>query len=335
MNNNHIPDPHVDHAIDHPLPPQSAPIDPADEFRSESDFEHDDPADFRIDDLGDSDSDRWRLTNPKRLGLIVCALAVFLTMTLVILVQLYSSSYSVWKSYGAHGMRDGLFVSRSDDKRRFEVLTLWNGLEVLLIADPSADKAAAAMDLGVGSSLDPPGYLGLAHFHEHMLFLGSSRYRSEAAFSSFISMNGGRNNAFTENEHTNFFFEVDADHLEHALDVWSRFFIDPLLSAKWMDKEVHAVDAEYKKDVPSQQWRGRRMFEVAANPKNPFHRFTVGSIGTLTRSGDVHREMVRFHRRWVKAQIMKLVVVGKQDLRLSLFLHFYVFFSLCYLMSYR
>lgn len=45
--------------------------------------------------------------------------------------------------------------------------------QVLLIHDPKADKEAAAMDVRVGSLCDPPNLLGLAHFCEHMLFLGS------------------------------------------------------------------------------------------------------------------------------------------------------------------
>lgn len=47
--------------------------------------------------------------------------------------------------------------------------------QVLLIHDPRADKEAAAMDVRVGSGSDPPNLLGLAHFCEHMLFLGSGQ----------------------------------------------------------------------------------------------------------------------------------------------------------------
>lgn len=54
--------------------------------------------------------------------------------------------------------------------------------QVLLIHDPTTDKEAAAMDVRVGSMHDPPTMLGLAHFCEHMLFLGSGegeRIRAE------------------------------------------------------------------------------------------------------------------------------------------------------------
>ena len=43
---------------------------------------------------------------------------------------------------------------------------------MLLVSDPSTDKAAAAMDVHIGHMSDPPNLPGLAHFCEHMLFLG-------------------------------------------------------------------------------------------------------------------------------------------------------------------
>ena len=59
------------------------------------------------------------------------------------------------------------------DSRDYRVLTLENGLNVLLVSDPEADKAAASMNVRVGSAQDPDDLKGLAHFLEHMLFLGT------------------------------------------------------------------------------------------------------------------------------------------------------------------
>ena len=50
---------------------------------------------------------------------------------------------------------------------------------MLLISDATADKAAAAMDVRVGSWGDPERFQGLAHFCEHMLFMGTKPYPSE------------------------------------------------------------------------------------------------------------------------------------------------------------
>ncbi|RWS24840.1 peptidase: M16 family-like protein [Leptotrombidium deliense] len=65
-----------------------------------------------------------------------------------------------------------------NDEREYSGLTLSNGLKVLLISDPTTDKSAAALDVNVGSMSDPKSLPGLAHFLEHMLFLGTKKSRA-------------------------------------------------------------------------------------------------------------------------------------------------------------
>jgi len=274
------------------------------------------PSEHAGDDIDDDDdvgSDSC-LTTGKRICFIVCALLVFLAMTAVIVLQLYSDEYSQW----IKADQGAFTVSPSDSHRAFDLLTLDNGLEVLLISDPTTDKSAAAIDLGIGSSSDPNDAMGLAHFHEHMLFLGSASFPTLDSFTSYVAMRGGRANAYTDDMHTNFFFDVSPEHLSGALEIFSRFFIDALLTKSSMSDEVQNVDNEYRKDLPAQGWRDYRMLEFSANPSNPFHHFTVGSLHTLKRDAahaeEVYRKMVAFHQKWVVAQNMKLVIYGKEDL---------------------
>ena len=67
-------------------------------------------------------------------------------------------------------------VKSSSDDRKYSYFTLSNKLKVLLIQDETCDKAAAAMDVAVGQLQDPKEVQGLAHFLEHMLFLGMLCY---------------------------------------------------------------------------------------------------------------------------------------------------------------
>ena len=69
------------------------------------------------------------------------------------------------------------------DDRDYALVTLENKLEVLLISDPQTDKAAAAMDVHVGHLCDPDDAAGLAHFCEHLLFMGTEKYPSENEYS--------------------------------------------------------------------------------------------------------------------------------------------------------
>ena len=65
-----------------------------------------------------------------------------------------------------------------NDKRQYRYLTLENGLCVTLIHDEATEKSSACVDVRVGSMSDPADMPGLAHFLEHMLFLGAYTYLS-------------------------------------------------------------------------------------------------------------------------------------------------------------
>jgi len=75
--------------------------------------------------------------------------------------------------------------------------------------DDGYRKAACAMVVGCGSYFDPPSTQGLAHYLEHMLFMGSKKYPGENQYDETMSKMGGDTNAYTEMEHTVFHFEVN------------------------------------------------------------------------------------------------------------------------------
>ncbi|MDX5334940.1 MAG: insulinase family protein, partial [Marinobacter sp.] len=84
-----------------------------------------------------------------------------------------------------------------NDPNEYRFLELDNGLRVILASDPDADKAAASMNVAVGSGNDPADREGLAHFLEHMLFLGTEKYPDPGEYQQFIRSHGGSHNAFT------------------------------------------------------------------------------------------------------------------------------------------
>ncbi len=207
-----------------------------------------------------------------------------------------------------------------NDRREFRYLELPNQLRVLLISAPGTDKAAAALDVNVGSRQDPIERQGLAHFLEHMLFLGTDKYPDANAYQEFISAHGGNHNAFTAFEHTNYFFDIDANHLEAALDRFSRFFVAPLFSAEYVEREKHAVDSEYQANIQNDQRRTLDVLREVINPENPFAKFSVGSLDTLADRNmgqdeqSVRDDLLKFYREHYSANLMTLVVVGREPL---------------------
>ncbi|PRQ34900.1 putative nardilysin [Rosa chinensis] len=100
-----------------------------------------------------------------------------------------------------------------------------------------------AMCAGIGSFCDPPEAQGLAHFLEHMLFMGSTEFADEKEYDSYLSKHGGCLNAYTEVEHTCYHFEVKREFLKGALTRFSQFFVSPLVKIEAMERELQAVDS--------------------------------------------------------------------------------------------
>lgn len=207
-------------------------------------------------------------------------------------------------------------VKSANDQRQYQRIRLPNNLDVLLISDPTTDKAAAALDLYVGSYQNPRQREGLAHFLEHMLFLGTKQFPQADAYQTFISEQGGSHNASTGLEHTNYFFDINADYLTQALDRFAPFFTDPLFDANYVDRERNAVESEYQLKYKNDSRRQWDVLREIANPSHPISKFNVGSLGTLSdnKQSNVRSELIEFYDKYYSANLMTLVVLGKQPL---------------------
>ena len=114
--------------------------------------------------------------------------------------------------------------------REVEKVILKNGLQAYLISDPFVQQSAAAVVVETGFWEDPEEYPGMAHFVEHLLFMGTKTYPKEAEYSQFIKDHQGLENAFTSTDKTVYMFSIETEAYKLALDRFSHFFIDPLFS---------------------------------------------------------------------------------------------------------
>ena len=211
----------------------------------------------------------------------------------------------------------GIEIERSPaDTRDYRALMLDNGLEALLVSDPGADRAAAALDVNVGSADDPDARPGLAHFLEHMLFLGTGKYPDPGEYGRFLAEHGGSGNATTSFAHTSYFFDIDAAHLEGALDRFAQFFVSPRFDRESIERERQVVHSEYVSRRRSDRLRSFAAWKQALDPRHPLSRFLVGNATTLAdRPGaDVRDELIDFYESHYSAHLMKLAVVGRESL---------------------
>ncbi len=197
-------------------------------------------------------------------------------------------------------------LTPSLEGRAVKKLRLDNELEVYLVHEPKAKQSAAALAVNVGSFSDPKSYPGMAHFLEHMLFLGSEKYPEESEYKNFIGQHGGSSNAFTTLSSTCYMFSIDNDAFAGALDRFAQFFIAPTFNASATDRERTAVDQEYKRYVEKDGWRSQFVKYHMANPNHPLSHYHMGNLETLQAIS--RQDLIQWYKKHYSANIMHLVV---------------------------
>ncbi|HSC68543.1 MAG TPA: insulinase family protein [Cellvibrio sp.] len=207
-------------------------------------------------------------------------------------------------------------IKSENDKRDYRYVVLENQLRVLLISDPATEKSAAALSVEVGENQDPTDRAGLAHFVEHMLFLGSKKYPQVGEYQEFIAQHGGSFNAHTLAESTRYFFDIDNKQFASALDRFAQVFVAPLFPADYVERERNAVQAEYLAKLNDDVRREGDVYRELMNPAHPSARFSTGNLATLAdRDGHPLRDdLIAFYERYYSSHLMNLVVLGAADL---------------------
>lgn len=203
------------------------------------------------------------------------------------------------------------------DKREYHNTVFESGLKVLVVNDPEAEKTSYAVAVEAGSLEDPKDFQGLAHFLEHMVFLGSKKYPDEGEYSAQLALYGGNHNAYTSAEETVYYNEIGNEGADKALDIFSQFFIAPSLDAAMVDKEVNAVDSEHKKNMPDTQRRLWHLLRSKANPESPVSKFATGDLETLkTKPESEGKSLVKalqeFHANNYCSKRLHLVLISNR-----------------------
>ena len=194
------------------------------------------------------------------------------------------------------------------DKRETKTFSLENGLDVLLVSDPDVHRSAVALSVGVGHLHDPVEKQGLAHYLEHMLFLGTKKYPEVGSFKKFLDEHSGGSNAYTSGAITNYFFQISHEGFDIALDRFSDFFKAPMFDKTYSEREVKAVNNEHQKNKLNDGWRGNFVSQQISEPGHPLTKFGTGNQDTL--SGDNRPALLDFYKKYYSASNMKLAIIS-------------------------
>lgn len=200
------------------------------------------------------------------------------------------------------------------DDNVYQYKTLSNGMGVLLVHNPRFTKSSCAVSVGVGSLDEPADCPGLAHFLEHMLFMGTEKYPGESMFFDFLGQHGGYSNAYTADEMTVYYCDVESSQLRQMVDMLSDFFISPLFAKGTVQREISAVNSEYLNSLNSKECRVSALLTEFMMDSVPEKLFSCGNSETL-RQPDILERVASFWKTKYSSDIMNLVICGNDSIQ--------------------
>ena len=152
--------------------------------------------------------------------------------------------------------------------------TLPNGLTVVVNRDRSSKLAAVNLLYKIGARNENPSRTGFAHLFEHLMFRGT---KAVPDFDTPVQMACGENNAFTNNDYTDFYITLPKDNIETALWLESDRMTGLDISQENLETEKRVVIEEYKQRYLNQPYGDMSMLlRALAYRVHPYRWATIG-----------------------------------------------------------
>jgi coenzyme PQQ biosynthesis probable peptidase PqqF len=193
--------------------------------------------------------------------------------------------------------------------------TLANGLRVTLRHVPDLKRSAAALRVAAGSHDVPLAWPGLAHFLEHLLFLGTERFPARQSLMAYVQGHGGQVNARTSERTTDYFFELPPQSFAGGLERLSDMLAHPRMNPDDQRREREVLHAEFvawSRDTAAQQQFALFDGLSAAHPLRAFHAGNRYSLPVP--QPEFQHALQGFYQRFYQTGQMTLSLTGPQSL---------------------
>ena len=193
--------------------------------------------------------------------------------------------------------------------------TLSNGLRVVIVRNMLAPVVSTAVNYLVGSNEVPPGFPGMAHAQEHMMFRGSPGMSADQL--AYIgSLMGGDFNADTRESLTQYLYTVPAEDLDVALHIEAdRMAGVSDAQADW-DKERGAIEQEVARDLSSPFYVLYEKLRATLFAGTPYAHDALGTRRSFDKT--TAGMLKQFHDAWYAPNNAILIVVGDVDTKTTL-----------------
>jgi zinc protease len=193
------------------------------------------------------------------------------------------------------------------DPKTFQ-FALQNGMQVMVIPDHRSPIVTQMLWYRVGAVDDPPGYSGLAHFFEHMMFRGTATTPGDQ-FARSIARNGGEENAFTTHDYTAFYEQIAKDRLQFVMGLDADRMSNLDLSEPNVRTERDVVLEERRMRIDNNpQSLMREQMDAALFLSHPYGRPVIGWPEEVRRIGRI--EAQDYYKRHYAPNNCILIVAG-------------------------
>lgn len=199
-----------------------------------------------------------------------------------------------------------------NEHKHFYKFNLNNDIPVIYVKDNNLDNPAFYLGVSVGYFSDPIETPGLAHFLEHLIFMGSSKYPKENYFNERLSEYNGMTNAYTDTNKTVYYFSCTFNGFKEILNIFFNLIKSPLLSQSSQEREVLAVNSEHEKNILNDSWRYYRLLGILSNKDHPLYKFGTGNKETLNKK-TVIKQVRDFFNTFYHSKNYFICLAGKEN----------------------
>jgi len=194
---------------------------------------------------------------------------------------------------------------------KFDKFTLDNGLKVIVHQDKSTPVVTVNILYHVGAKDETSDLTGFAHLFEHLMFGGSVHIPK---YDEPLQMVGGENNAFTNNDITNYYLSIPKENLETAFWIESDRMLDLAFSEKSLEVQRNVVIEEFNQRYLNQPYGDLwLMLRPLVYKKHPYQWATIGK--DISHIENAKMEDVKaFYQKYYNPDNAIMVVAGDVEL---------------------
>ena len=204
-----------------------------------------------------------------------------------------------------------LFSTLSFAEPNIQEFKLDNGLHLIVQEDHRSPVVVSQVWYRAGALDESNGKTGVAHVLEHMMFKGT-KLVPPGQFSRLIAAAGGKENAFTGNDYTCYFQQLEKSKLSLSFKLEADRMANLQLTKEEFDKEIKVVMEERRwrtDDKPQAQVNEE--FQAIAYKAHPYQRPVVGWMNDLENM--TYLDAKEWYKTWYAPNNATVVVVGDVD----------------------